>query len=454
VTPVEVMPFVREGLGNSSYLVGVGADRSIVVDPDRNAERYLLEAERRGWLIDGVLETHLHADFVTGGLEVAEATGASLYVPSEAGVAYPSRGLFAGERVQVGEIEIEAVASPGHTPEHLSYVLRGPEPAAPSLFSGGALIVGGAARTDLIEPAMTERLTRAQFHTIRDAFADLPDETALYPTHGGGSFCSVGAGGGERTSTLGRERATNPLFEHDDEDAFVRWFPSTFPGAPDYFFRLREVNRAGPRLVREIPPPPALTPDAFERARDDGAVVIDVREPEAYADGHVFGSISIPFREVFATWLGWIVPDGEPLLFVIDGTPLREVIEASLLVGYERFAGVLDGGVDAWLAGGRDVQRVASLETAEAERSIGAGAIAIDVREPSEVLEGKVPGALEIPLGQLQDRLGEVPEGRPLVAYCAAGNRSSTAISLLERAGRGPLVNLRGGFDAWRRKRP
>ena len=136
------------------------------------------------------------------------------------------------------------------------------------------------------------------------------------------------------------------------------------------------------------------------------------------------------------------------------GTPLREVIEASLLVGYERFAGVLDGGVDAWLAGGRDVQRVASLETAEAERSIGAGAIAIDVREPSEVLEGKVPGALEIPLGQLQDRLGEVPEGRPLVAYCAAGNRSSTAISLLERAGRGPLVNLRGGFDAWRRKRP
>ena len=452
MTSVEVVPFVREGLGNSSYLVRVGEGQAIVVDPDRSAARYLGAAEARGWRIVGVFDTHLHADFVTGGLEVAAASDARIFVPSEADVGYPSRGLAPGDRIEIGDVEIEAVASPGHTPEHLSYVVRGDEPAAPVLFSGGALIVGGAARTDLISPDMTERLTRAQFRTIRGAFSDLPDETVLYPTHGGGSFCSVGSGGGERTSTLGHERATNPLFEHVEEDAFVRWFPTTFPGAPDYFFRLRDVNRAGPRLAREIPAPPPLSPEAFDHEREAGAMVIDLRPSEAYAAGHVPGSLSIPFRQAYATWLGWIVPENAPLLFVADGVPLREVIEESLLVGYERFAGVLDGGVDAWAATGRSIGKAGLSDAEEVARALDEGAIAIDVRERSEVSTGKIPGALELPLGELEERVHEVPRDRPLVVYCAAGSRSATAISILERAGRGPLVNLRGGYDSWKRR--
>lgn len=452
MTSVEVVPFVREGLGNSSYLLRVGADQAIVVDPDRSAARYLLDAQARGWRIVGVFETHLHADFVTGGLEVAAASDARIFVPSEADVGYPSRGLAPGDRIEIGDFEVEAVASPGHTPEHLSYVVRGDEPAAPLLFSGGALIVGGAARTDLISADMTERLTRAQFRTIRGAFSDLPDVTLLYPTHGGGSFCSVGSGVGDRTSTLGRERATNPLFAYGDEDVFVAWFPSTFPAAPDYFFRLREVNRAGPRLAREIPGPPTLSPEAFDHQREAGAMVIDVRPSEAYATGHLPGSISIPFRAAYATWLGWIVPESAPLLFVADGVALREVIEESLLVGYERFAGVLDGGVEAWAATGGAVERAAMSDPEEVARALDEGAVAIDVREPSEVNAGKVPGALELPLGELEERMHEVPRDRPLVVYCAAGNRSATAISILERAGRGPLVNLRGGYDSWKRQ--
>lgn len=429
----------------------MGRDQAILIDPDRGAARYLRDAEALGWRIAGVFETHLHADFVTGSLEVAAATGAPIHLPSEAGAGFPSRGLAPGERIEIGIVEVEAVASPGHTPEHLSYVVRASEPAAPMLFSGGALIVGGAARTDLISPDMTERLTRAQLRTIRDAFAGLPDETVLYPTHGGGSFCSVGSGGGERTSTLGHERATNPLFDHDDEDAFARWFPTTFPGAPDYFFRLRDVNRAGPGLAREIPMPPPLSPEAFDRERVTGAMVVDVRPYEAYSAGHLPGSISIAMREVYATWLGWIVPEGAPLLFVADGVPLREIVEESLLVGYERFAGVLDGGVDAWAASGRAVERVELSDPDEAARALDAGAVAIDVREASEIGGGKVPGALELPLGELEERLHEVPKDRPLIAYCGHGERASTAISILERAGHGPLVNLRGGYGSWKK---
>ena len=444
---MEIIPFVHEGLGNSSYLVTLNADTASLIDPDRSVGRYLRAAEASGLRISTVFETHLHADFVTGSLEIAKATGAAIFVPGEGGVHYPHQPLQPGERVPLEGTEVEAVASPGHTPEHLSYVFRR-QGCEPALFSGGSLIVGGAARTDLISPALTDDLTRAQYHTLSEAFSALPDDTLLYPTHGGGSFCSAGSGG-ERTSTLGRERVSNPMLSIQDEEEFARWFPTTFPAAPSYFFHMRPINQAGPRLRKEIADPPALTPQEFRR-RAEGGLIVDVRSTDEYARAHIGGSLSNTFRSSYATWLGWLVPLGTPLLFVTDDVPLENVLNETLLVGQERFVGWLGSGIAAWEAAGLPLQSMEVIDAATARGMIGEGAAALDVREMGEFASGHVQGAIHVPLGSLQQRLDDVPRDRLVVTYCGMGERSTSAASILERAGFRPVLNLKGGIRTWK----
>ena len=443
---MNLLPFVHEGLGNSSYLVGIGDGKALLIDPDRTVGRYLDAAAGRDWTITHVFETHLHADFVSGALEVRAATGADVFVPESADARFPHRPVQAGDAVQAGNGTVTSLASPGHTPEHMSYVFRA-DGMPPTLFSGGSLLVGGAARTDLIAPEATDALTRAQFRTITSAFNELPDETLLMPTHGGGSFCSTG-GGRERTSTLGYERKANPLLSFESEDEFAAWFPATFPAAPSYFCRLRPINQAGPRLRSTIPPPPVLAPDEFDRRRSE-AVVIDARPQAEFMAGHIPGALSNTFRDAFATWLGWLVPEDASLLLVTGDEPVDRVVDECLLVGYERFAGVLAGEMKAWLKAGREVSR-ADLVGADATRKLLAdGALALDVREPDEFAQGHIPGALHIPLGQLEARLDTIPRGRPLVTYCGHGERSATALSLLEGHGFERLTNFDGGFGNW-----
>jgi rhodanese-related sulfurtransferase/glyoxylase-like metal-dependent hydrolase (beta-lactamase superfamily II) len=443
---MNLLPFIHEGLGNSSYLVGIGGGKAMLIDPDRTVGRYLGAAEARGWTITHVFETHLHADFVSGALEMRAATGAELFVPEGAEVRFPHRPVKPGDAVTVGIGTVSSVASSGHTPEHTSYVLTVPG-SPPSLFSGGSLLVGGAARTDLISPQMTDPLTRAQFRTIKNAFNDLPDETLLLPTHGGGSFCSAGSGG-DRTSTLGVERRTNPLLFHENEDEFASWFPTTFPAVPGYFFRMRPINQAGPALRAAIPQPPSLDPAEFERIRAH-ALVIDVRPQSEFMAGHIPGALSNAFRDAFATWLGWLVPEGTKLLFVTGDEPVDSVIDECLLVGYERFAGVLRGGMKAWLHAGLEVSRSELAGPAAVRKAIATGAVTLDVREPNEFDEGHIPGALHVPLGSLERRSDALPRDRPIVTYCGHGERSATALSLLERGGFVGLTNLDGGFEAW-----
>jgi rhodanese-related sulfurtransferase/glyoxylase-like metal-dependent hydrolase (beta-lactamase superfamily II) len=443
---VNVVSFVHEGLGNSSYLVGLGEGSAALVDPDRSVQRYLEAAAARGWRITHVFETHLHADFVSGSLETRRATGAELFVPEGANARFPHRPVRAGDTVQLPGGEAASIASPGHTPEHTSYVLTA-SGSAPALFSGGSLLVAGAARTDLISPELTDSLTRAQFRTITTAFSALPDEALLLPTHGGGSFCSAGAGG-ERTSTLGHARRTNPLLVETSEDAFAASFPATFPAAPRYFFRLRRINQAGPRLRETIPKPALLSAADFDRA-GAGALVIDVRPQADFMAGHIPGAISNTFRDSFATWLGWLVPEEANLLFVLGDEQLEDAIDQALLVGYERFSGVLAGGMEAWSAAGLPVNRAELADVERAWSAIAHGAVALDVRETGEFAEGHLPGALHIPLGDLERRAVELPAGRPIVTYCGHGERSATGLSLLERQGLGPLINLDGGIEAW-----
>jgi rhodanese-related sulfurtransferase len=316
------------------------------------------------------------------------------------------------------------------------------------LFSGGALIVGGAARTDLIAPEMTEPLTRDLHRTLQHAFESLPDETLLYPTHGGGSFCSTGAGG-ERVSTLAAERRQNPLLAIADEEEFVEWFPATFPAAPSYFFRMRAFNRQGPRLVREVPPPPALTPAEFDHERSR-SLIVDARDKEQYAAGHIPGVLSIPFRGDYALWLGWLAPPETPLLFVVDGVSLSDVVDQTLLVGLESFAGWLDGGMEAWSAAGLPTATTGLVDAREARQALLVGALVLDVREPSEFEAGHIEDAVHVPLGQLAAMADALPKDRPVLAYCGHGERASTAVSLLERSGFDRILNLDGGIGAWK----
>ncbi len=444
---MNVIPFVHEGLGNSSYVVDHGNGTAAVIDPDRTVKRYVDAASARKLRIETVFETHLHADFATGAVELAHATGAQIFASSGGALKYPHHALKPGAEVPVNSVMVEAVASPGHTPEHLSYVLKTGS-APPMLFSGGSLIVGGAARTDLISPRDTEPLTRELYRTLHEAFASLPDETLLYPTHGGGSFCSTGSGA-QRTSTLGHERQANPLLRFDDEDEFVSWFPTTFSAVPDYFFRMRAFNQRGPRLRADIRSSEPLSAEKFDSLRRK-ALVLDVRSIEAYSEGHVRGSLNVSFRPAYATWLGWLVAEGTPLLFVLGDAHLDAVIDESLLVGYEDFAGYLDGDMEAWRNGGFEIARTELVGPEVAQEAVREGAVALDVREPSEFASGHIEKALHIPLGELSNRLSDLPQGRPILAYCGYGERASSAASILEGAGYGGLLNLAGGMSAWR----
>jgi rhodanese-related sulfurtransferase/glyoxylase-like metal-dependent hydrolase (beta-lactamase superfamily II) len=443
---MKVIPFVHEGLGNSSYVVELPSGDAVVIDPDRNVGRYLAAAEANGLRLAHALETHLHADFISGSHELA-SRGVTVWAPAAAGLEFDHKPVTPSAELRLGGVACSAIGSPGHTPEHLAYTLQPPS-GPPMLFSGGSLLAGGAARTDLIAPRQTETLTRQQFHSIHEAFAHLPDATHLLPTHGGGSFCSSGASG-ERTSTLGFERRHNAVLEHRDEDEFVRWFPGTFPAAPDYFFKLRPINRRGARLGRDITSPPLLDADAFAAAMAEGAVVIDARAQAEFMAAHIRGSLSNTFRDAFATWLGWLVPLEASLLFVPGDARIEDIVGEALLVGFERFAGLLAGGMAAWTRGGRSLESAPLIDAEAATKTLAAGGIAIDVREDSEYCQEHIPGALHIPLGSLSRRLGDVPRDRPLVTYCGHGERSATALSLLRRAGFERVLNLDLGIGAW-----
>jgi len=386
---------------------------------------------------------------VSGAHDVRAETGAELYEPAEAGVPFPHRPVKPGERLEIGDVEVEVLSTPGHSPEHVSYVFRREGDPVPILFIGGALIVGGAARSDLAGPELTDHLTHHQFDTLQRAFSDLPDATLLMPTHGAGSFCSASSGT-KHTSTLGEERETNRLLSMSEDEFLTSW-PASFPRIPAYFARMREVNWSGPRLRKDIERPRPLAPKAFAAAASEaGTVAVDVRDPASYAAGHGEGALAIPFRDSFPTWFGWLVPADARVLLVLGREPPEEVVDACLLVGYERFDGYLDGGMEAWRAAGLPVRSLPAIGPEDAVPWLRMGAQPLDVREPDEFERDRISGAVLVPLGDLPERASSLPDGRPLVVYCASGMRSITAASVLERAGVGPVVNLSGGYGAWR----
>jgi glyoxylase-like metal-dependent hydrolase (beta-lactamase superfamily II)/rhodanese-related sulfurtransferase len=431
--------FVDEGLGNSSYLVDIGDGRALVIDPARHPGAYLAEAKRRRLEVAWAAETHLHADFVSGARELG-ALGAELLVPGHGGHGYAVRGLGDGERIDLGRLTLRALATPGHTPEHLAYqLLDGTRPLG--LFSGGSLLVGAVARPDLIDPERTEELARSLWRGLQERILSLPDDLPVYPTHGAGSFCAAPAGG-DRTTTIGREKAANPLLAAPDEDAFVKLLLDGLGSYPPYFLHLREVNRVGPHLYGPGHPGlPELAADDVARLVRGGAWLVDARPVDAFAGGHVPGSVSIALRPQFATWLGWLIPEDAPLVFILDDTQDRaDLVRQARNIGYEQLLGELAGGVGDWEATG---QRLTTLPLAEAAAADGT---VIDVRQSAEYEAGHVPGAFHVELGGLDP--AALPAG-PVVVMCGHGERAASAASLLLRAGRTDVTVAVGGPADW-----
>ena len=436
---MEIVPLVDAGLGNSAYVVDLGDGGALVVDPQRDPRPYLAELDRRELVPRFVVETHLHADFVSGGRELVGA-GAELLAPAGSELAFGHRPLGDGDEVELGGLTLEVIATPGHTPEHLAYLLRDAgRPVA--LFSGGTLMAGGVARPDLLAAAQTEPLARAAYRAIIGRLLTLPDELAVYPTHGGGSFCSV-AGGGERITSIGNERAANPLLADDpDEDTFVTRLLGGLGTYPPYFLELRDLNRAGPADHGPTPRPLAeLDLPAFDRAVEDGAEVVDVRQIGPFAAGHVPGALSNPWRAQFATWLGWLVGRTRPVVFVADDTvDRRDLMWAALTVGFEHLVGELAGGVDAWRDAGRALATTPLVDAAGAD-----GRRVLDIRQEAEFASGHVPGALHVELGALTQPTDGIPD-TSLLVHCGHGERAMSAASLLARAGHTDVAVLAGG---------
>ena len=438
-----LIPVIDEGLGNSTYLLDVGDGRAVVVDPERDLRQVRAVAHLRGLRITWAVETHLHADFISGVRELAAVEGASVLAPEIGPRGFEVTGLSDGDTVPVGALTLQAMHTPGHSPEHLSYLLLDGARIA-GVFTGGSLMVGTAGRTDLVGPEQTVPLARAQYHSLQ-RLMELPDETPVWPTHGAGSFCSA-ASGGQRVSTIGQERATNPLLQVQDEDAFVEALLGSLGTFPDYFLRLGAINHQGPAVLDGTPP---LEPLSVERVQDlieEGAQVVDVREAADFAAGHVPGALSITLRPVFSTWLGWLADPGRPVIIVRGrDQDVDDVVWGAANVGFDTLAGELAGGMAAWARAGQPT----TTQLIDARRLADEPDVAVlDVRQASEFAVGHVPGTRNVELGTLPARATDVPGG-PLVVMCGHGERAMSAASILERAGHTDVRVLVGGPDDW-----
>jgi len=449
-----IKQFVDEGLGNSSYVVASEATgQAAVIDPQRDVDRYVQVAEGLGLKLTHAVETHLHADFVSGLRELAAQANLTIGASAEANLAFDHLPLREGDTLPLGDLTLGVLETPGHTPEHISFTLtEAGKPAPVAVFTGGALIVGGAARTDLLGQHFAEPLARLLYHTLHDKLLHFPDEVSVYPTHGAGSFCNV-PGSPDRVTTIGRERQGNPLAWARSEDEFIAQALGDLPSYPTYFNYLRAVNQLRTKVLRGIPSPEPLSAQVvYAQMAQGGVAVIDVRTPREFAAGHIANAYGIPLAAPLVTWAGWVVPFAAPLILVADDPRQREEAVRQLIrIGYDDLRGYLEGGMAAWQAEGLLTVRVPvmSVEELYRERQRGAASQVWDVRQDAEWRAGHLPRARHIEGGRL--RVAQVPLSKeePLVVHCGHADRSTVAISLLQQRGYANLALLYGGFSAW-----
>lgn len=450
---MQIEQFFLEGLGHQSYCVTDGKRGvAAVVDPRRDVEIYLQNANRANVRITHILETHIHNDYVTGARELAAHTGAVIVGSAEAYLAYDYLAVRDGEQFRVGEVRFQVMATPGHTPEHVSYVAYEAGSDTPhAVFSGGSMLVGGAGRTDLLGAGMTLTLTRQQYHSLRRLLDSLPGSVLVYPTHGAGSFCVASAVSSARGTTIEKERLVNPALSAQDEADFVRQQMAGYTAYPHYYQYMHDINQSGPRVLGALPGLMALPPQQVQERMRAGTPLVDGRGREAFAREHVPGSLNIELDDSFGTYVGWMLPFNTPLMLLIeDEQGRREAVVQLVRIGYEQARGYVEGGITAWKAAALPVasfERI-DIETLHRRWTQHAAFTLVDVRRDDEWNAGHIPGSLHVHIGDLPQHLDEVPRNTPLAVICRSGHRAGIAASMLAATGR-EVIAVQGGVPDW-----
>jgi len=457
-----VKRFFEPSIAQASYLIGCQANgTAIVIDANRDVDQYIQAAGQEGLRITHITETHIHADYVSGSRELARKTGGTLYLSDEGDAdwkyAFIAEGqpLHHGDRLQLGNIRIDVLHTPGHTPEHLTFLVTDGAAADQPIaaVTGDFVFVGDVGRPDLLERAANIKGTmevgaRTLWKSLQ-AFARHEDWLQIWPGHGAGSACGKGISA-IPSSTLGYERRFNWAFNVKSEADFVARVLEGQPEPPAYFASMKRVNKAGPALLGGFAAPPRLADGRLPELLAAGALVIDTRPAEEYAARHVQGTVNIPLNTSFVTWAGWLVPSTADLYLIVDeatAVRLPEVSRLLALIGIDHIAGWLGPAAVTASAGTRQTPQISASEL---QSRVSAGTVTVvDVRSANEWAGGHLPGAIHIPLGYLAERSGSIPTTRPIVLQCQAGSRSAIAASLLERLGFTGVINLTGGFSAW-----
>jgi hydroxyacylglutathione hydrolase len=436
-------------LSHASYMLaseGIAA----VVDPQRDVGLYLQEARRHGFSIRYVIETHLHADFVSGHRELAEMTGAKVYLGAKAGATFPHVPVHDGDELTFGKCHLKFLETPGHTLESVSVVVTDLEkPGQPlAVFTGDTLFIGDVGRPDLSGDLTPQQLAAMLYDSLHNKLLQLPDDVQVYPAHGAGSLCGRQMSA-ERSSTIGKEKISNYALRPSSREEFVKLLTAELPERPGYFALDVEINRTGASSLQELPPLPAISPTELKARRDRGAVILDTRPASDFAAAHIPGSIQIGLAGQYATWAAIVLGlDSEIVLLAEDPEKAAESRLRLARVGIERVTGYLDGGIAQWSREGEPIEQTAQISV-EQLRGIAAEIHIIDVRRTPEWQGGHVDRAQLKPLDSLAQNLDDLDKTKPVAVYCKGGYRSAIASSLLQRAGFQEVLNVTGGFDAW-----
>jgi len=468
LTAMFVKRFFEPKLAQTSYMIGCAEKHEcIVIDPNRDADQYIKAAEEEGARIAHITETHIHADFLSGSRELAARTGGTLYVSDEGGADW--KYAFAGEpkvkrikdgdRIQVGNIILDVLHTPGHTPEHVSFIVTDTAGASEPIAAatGDFIFVGDVGRPDLLEKVANVKGTmevgaKTLFASLRK-FSSRPDWLQIWPGHGAGSACGKGISAIPQ-STLGYERRFNWAFKHDTEATFVASVLAGQPDPPKYFAEMKRLNKEGPRILHGFKRPECLDFAALERKLHEGAVVVDTRRAVNYGTGFIPGTINIPLNGSFTNWAGWLLPYSADFYLIVDESrpgAIDGAVRDLAMIGLDRLGGYFDVAVvDQWAAAGRRLGTIPQIDASDLKESLAHDAVTlVDVRNTNEWELGHIAGARHIPLGHLSDRIGEIPKTKPIVLQCEAGSRSAIGASLLKRHGVEQVINLAGGFNDW-----
>ncbi|WP_373524855.1 rhodanese-like domain-containing protein [Nostoc sp.] len=444
-----------EGLAHLSYLVGDDkAGVVAVIDPRRDVDIYLQRARELGVRITHIIETHIHADFVSGSHELKARTGAPIYGGKSKDYQFELHQVSEGDELQLGNVTLRGLHTPGHTSEHLSLLIldskQGKEPFG--IFTGDTLFNLDVGRPDLVGSGTEKQLAAQLYHSLFDKLVSLGDRMEIYPCHGAGSSCGKSIGD-RRQSTIGNEKIFNPALKQRTEEEFVKWILSDMPEPPTHYPCLKKVNALGARVMGCVPTLPPLSPEQFQKLMaDSNTIIIDTRSILAFGGGHIPGAINIALRPEFPNWVGWMIDPEKTLLLVVESErDLSVVTEQLFRIGYDNFGGYLHDGMTSWQNASLPLKHIGEWTVQELnQHKDKPNVTALDVRSDSEYEKGHVPGAKNIYLPHLEKHLDELDKSQAIATYCGTGYRASIAASLLQKHGFENVINIPGSWTAWK----